>query len=121
MHLFLTNAQAQKHNNEKLCQLNVPIVTVLACDTKKDIQTQSSSLSVTSTNKHEKGGLAKELSIAIRFRWMHTKNTDIADKLCEKRAKKQSLPNLSHCVPVKAVTARFILSPRVPITVARRQ
>ncbi|KAJ8310012.1 LOW QUALITY PROTEIN: hypothetical protein KUTeg_011877 [Tegillarca granosa] len=81
MHLFLTNAQAQKHNNEKLCQFNVPIVTIHACDTKKDIQTQSSSLSVTSTNIHEKGGLAKGLFIAIGYRWMHTNNTDIADKL----------------------------------------
>ena len=81
IHLYVTNKQVRSYNNQKLALLPGPRVTITARDTKKDIHTNTTNVTVTSDNIYKTGGLPQSLTIAKGARFLLTKNIDIADHL----------------------------------------
>lgn len=81
--LFLTNALKDIYNCKQLSALSSTVHTMKAKDSRTDSQTRRLhvSVTVTSTNPHETGGLCHEIQVAEKARYMHTKNTDIVDGL----------------------------------------
>ncbi|XP_033759087.1 uncharacterized protein LOC117341337 [Pecten maximus] len=79
--IFLTNVLKDSYNSKQLQSLTTNIYTIQAKDSSKDLETRRASVSVTSTDPHETGGLSAEVKVAVNARYMHTKNTDIEDGL----------------------------------------
>ena len=81
VHLYLTNKQVDEYNREKLSELPQPHITIKANDTRKDLHTNSTEITVQCNNIHKTGGLPESLTLAEGARWMLTKNIDISDHL----------------------------------------
>ena len=81
IHLYVTNKQVRSYNNQKLALLPGPHVTITARDTKKDIHTNTTNVTVKSDNIYKTGGLPQTLTIAKGARFLLTKNIHIADHL----------------------------------------
>ncbi|XP_069125440.1 uncharacterized protein [Argopecten irradians] len=81
VHLFFTNKQTTDYNEAKLHSFDTPFITVLAQDSKMDLYTNSSQLTITNNNIYETGNLPSQLQLAVGCRFMLTKNIDIADHL----------------------------------------
>ena len=81
MHLYLTNKQVDKYNQQKLAELPPPHVTIEAKDSRKDLLTNTTEIKVECSNIYKTGGLPGSLTLAKGARFMLTKNIDIADHL----------------------------------------
>jgi hypothetical protein len=81
IHLFMTNAQTDAHNEHMLRTLASPKITIKARDSRRDLHTGLSPVTVTSKNVHDTGGLRSEIQVSEGARWILTKNIDLADHL----------------------------------------
>ena len=79
--LFSTNMEADLYNGKQLENLGSIILTIEAKDSCKDLHTGRAPVKVTSKSPHETGGLRQKVQIAVGAKYMHTKNTDLADGL----------------------------------------
>ena len=69
----MTNAQASLHNIKKLNELSSDKVIINSCDSKRDLHTCTTNVSVRSASIHDTGGLASsQITIAEGARWMLT-------------------------------------------------
>ena len=81
IHIFFTNAQTMEHNNKMLQTLPSNTICINALDSRKDKDTSTCPVEITSTNIHDTGGLVKTLTVCEGARWIHCKNTDLGDRM----------------------------------------
>ena len=64
VHLYLTNKQVDKYNQQRLAQLPPPHVTIEAKDSRKDLLTNITEIKVECSNIYKTGGLPESLTLA---------------------------------------------------------
>ena len=148
IHLFMTNKQANEHNQKMLKMLDSEIVSIEALDSTKDLNTQTIAINLDKQNIHNTGGLAFKVDLAEGARWTLTKNIDLQDGLVNgasgtirkididdtkmlggkiyiqfdnpKLGKKRRKKHET-ATPIEAVTARFNLNERAAVSVEHKQ
>ena len=63
VHLYLTNKQVDKYNQQKLAELPPPHVTIEAKDSRKDLLTNTTEIKVECSNIYKTGGLPNHLHL----------------------------------------------------------
>ncbi|KAJ8333994.1 hypothetical protein SKAU_G00413130 [Synaphobranchus kaupii] len=80
LHVFTTNKEVDKHNENHLKILTSQVFEIKAVDRKKDVHTGLIDLSI-STKPSETGGLREVVSVGVGARVMITLYSDVADGL----------------------------------------
>ncbi len=149
INIFATNEQVRDYNKLKMEQFHDK-VTILAHDSAKDKETNTTDISVNvNQNTHATGGLPGSLTLAIGIKVLLTKNIDISDHLVngvtgtvKKIAIDQQSPvngtifvkfdsndigakarkHSPHksLVPIQAITVNFPLAKRTSVRVERK-
>ncbi|MEW8547603.1 MAG: AAA family ATPase [Candidatus Thiodiazotropha sp.] len=83
LHIFAFNKEVDRHNSRMLQNLNVPTITIVAVDSKKDQQTGRVAMA---SHGAKESGVLKELKLAVGARVMMTTNVNVDDGLVNSAA-----------------------------------